>query len=84
LKKGENPIDSTTTVKVPGGTFVTIKFPTLSVVAPLNGFVSPCLNKVMVAYSIGWFEEESTTVPVYLSFGIGLFFCLRLGSGKYE
>jgi hypothetical protein len=54
-------------VKVPGGTFVTVKFPILSVVAPLNGFVSPCVNKVTVAYSIGVFDEESITVPVILA-----------------
>ena len=60
-------MDSTTTVKEPGETFVTVKFPRLSEVAPLDALFSPFFSRVMVAYSIGRVVRESTTVPVILA-----------------
>src|SRR5437762_1577267 len=61
-----------------------VKFPSLLVMVPLIAFFSPCLNKVMVAYSRGRFVEESITFPVIFAFLSFSFFCAKPGDTVYK
>ncbi len=82
IVKGEYPINSTISVNMPGDTSVTVKFPRLSVVAPLMAFIL----YVRINYSrvlSGMSDKESITLSVILALA-SVFFYLRIIRRKYS